>query len=284
MITFMTVLLAAAAHGPDVAKAEKLYVKAKYDAALTALGSSCVGAANGARCEQLRASVLMALGREKEARAAFERQIIASPEASVANDLPPKLKTLFEAAQRAVGNARNAVIEPVDIPTLDTPQPLVINLPAEVTATRVTVYLSPTGRNLYMPVDMKSEGGAWKASYKGAAAEAGTDYYVSFVLDDTAEVTSGSREIPRHFKVMVAEVINAAKAGEGGATDAMPKTKKDEKGGGIGEWFSSLPTWERWTILGVGGAVVTGAVVGTVIATTSGGGGNGSVAVNVKVQ
>ena len=80
---------AQAEDSPNIAKAEALFERARYERALKVLGPTCERATEPASCERIRGFVLVALGREKKARAAFERMLLLDPGATLGRDVSP---------------------------------------------------------------------------------------------------------------------------------------------------------------------------------------------------
>jgi tetratricopeptide (TPR) repeat protein len=86
----------AAADSPELGQAKTLYAQASYEDALAQLnGITDAEVAN--QVDQYRALCLLALGREREARASLERIVVRAPLYVVkADDASPKLVTLFQ--------------------------------------------------------------------------------------------------------------------------------------------------------------------------------------------
>lgn len=104
-----TVVLAALAHGPVRAQesleaVQQLYAAADYEAALGALNRLDAPSAPALAVEmdQVRALCLIALGRQREADVVIERMIATDPSFEPDEQLPPRVRTAFDAAQRRV--------------------------------------------------------------------------------------------------------------------------------------------------------------------------------------
>src|SRR5512145_3373168 len=104
-------LLAPAA---DVARAQRLYDQALYEGALEALTPSCEAAGDGVACERLRAFIHVALGQEAEALVAFSRLLSADANATLGDDVAPKLQAMFNDVKRSLRELGGLALEPVE--------------------------------------------------------------------------------------------------------------------------------------------------------------------------
>ena len=84
------------AEGPELGNAKELYAQASYEDALAQL-NRITDADVANQVDQYRALCLLALGREREARASLERIVVRAPLYVVqADDASPKLVTMFQ--------------------------------------------------------------------------------------------------------------------------------------------------------------------------------------------
>jgi len=84
------------AEGPELGNAKELYAQASYEDALAQL-NRITDADVANQVDQYRALCLLALGREREARASLERIVVRAPLYIVkADDASPKLVTMFQ--------------------------------------------------------------------------------------------------------------------------------------------------------------------------------------------
>ena len=84
------------AEGPELGNAKDLYAQASYEDALAQL-NRITDADVANQVDQYRALCLLALGREREARASLERIVVRAPLYVVkADDASPKLVTMFQ--------------------------------------------------------------------------------------------------------------------------------------------------------------------------------------------
>ncbi len=283
MIGWLLTALVVSVPGNDVAKAESLYEQARYEAALGALGATCGEAASAMRCEQVRAFVLMALGRETEARAAFERLLLADSEAQLPPDVSPKMLALFDAAHKVVEAARNVRLHKVEVAKAGGAWQLEAGVQGVSLAT-LTAYVAPTGRDLFQPVEMRAKGTSWVATFEpGFSPEGGVRYYLAAVLDDGTQVFAGSKDGALRLEISIGgEPVVAA-------TDDVLGDRKDERANGEGGgksgapgWIAGMPRWGWYAAIGGGAALIASAVLIGIAA--SGDSGPGSLRVNIEVQ
>jgi hypothetical protein len=257
-MVFTIVMLLAAAPKQDVARAERLYEQARYDDALDALGASCADTASPAECERVRAFIYAALGRDDEARAAFGRMIEAKPDATLPNDVSPRLRHLFDDAHTSQGALTELTVDAIDVLSARGPWVVKVRPPVANDLNSIVVYIAPSGSDAFQPVTLAPEGDSWVGTFRPASGNTGTArYFIETKLASGNIVVSGSNAVPRQIPAIV---------GEGGDT-----TPIDDGPGGPSEpgfmdrlaQKTGLPKWALWTIGGgaaaaiIGGATIT---------------------------
>lgn len=263
MAAMTLVLLLMLVSVPRVPAAQKLYDDARYEEALTALGPSCAGAGAVADCERLRAFVLMALGRQDDARGAFIRMLIASPNRALGSDVSPKLQNLFSAAKREyLALSSLALSGPAQLDPDG--GPLLLKLQVEPAVSGVVAHVSMPGRGSFREIPLRKEGGAWVGAVTDGVGPGTVRYYVVATLAQGVAVGSGTEAEPRTFELAAAK---GKQVSEEGDPFALPKSEPDEApatGEGKG-----LPRWALWSIVGgVGAVVIGGVVLGVVLASS----------------
>ncbi len=176
-----------------LAKVEALYQKAKYKEALKALGASCAELRDVVGCERLRGFIHIALGAERDARAAFERMIAADPQASLGEEVSPKLQAVFDESRRVVLAVLDFQLEPPH----SVPRGSVLleaRLAEEASIEQLTLHVEAEEEG-FTPYDMEQRSGIWSArvSIDGERLS----YYAVARLPSGAEISVGSASQPR---------------------------------------------------------------------------------------
>lgn len=258
----ITSLLAVAlAAGADLASAQRLYDQARYEESLVALGPSCTGAADPSACEKLRAFVLIALSREDEARAAFDRLLVLMPDAELGDEVAPKLRNVFAAVKRDMGTILGAVLEPVAVGDDDQPWGLALDLDQGLPVRGVRVYVRLEGGTTAREVVLQRAGLRWSGSLAGHGGAKSARYHLVVELLSGVEVTVGSELAPRALALREAGDAGGFVGGSGSVVDSDAFRMSDAEGAGAKrDERALLPVWAWWAI-GGGAAVLTGVVV-----------------------
>ncbi|MEE8410631.1 MAG: hypothetical protein V3T05_13595 [Myxococcota bacterium] len=253
----------------DVEKAERLYADARYVTALKALGKTCDGAQDVAACERLRAFILIALGRNDGAVAAFHRMLDGNPDADLGPDASPKFQRMFGEAKRAVIAVRGLEVEPVDLAHAKTAWPIKVYAPQNVELESITVYLAPPGRESFAEAPLTQGADAWVADVDLGETESGLGhYYLTAVMQSGVTVSAGTETEPRDVDVRVLGSApfdpgdgngNGNGPGNSGSPFGVPGVSNASEDDG-------LPTWAVWSIVGgVAVVVATGAVLAVLL-------------------
>lgn len=281
------VLLAVAAVSP-VQKAEQLYNQARYEDALRSLGTSCEGTtvreSEQTACEKIRAFSLMALGRDAEARAAFDRMLVKAPDADLGRDVSPKLQAMFSSAKRDLAQVNALQIEPAVSSGAGVPLPLTVRPPADLQLQSLRAYVASASSTRYNEVAMREQNGAWLGMYDPQGDASSVRYYLVATLGSGIEVQIGDSMASKALAVNADTGAMGYDTGYGqyGAPHAAPtklsatrKSENDDK-------IAGMPKWAFWTA--VGGAAVVATVVIIVVASSGGGTDNGNVRVGLSFQ
>jgi hypothetical protein len=253
MVIHLLALLVAAGVS-DVDKAERLFAKARYEKALAELGPTCDGTADPIACERLRGFILAGLGREDEAQAAFHRMLAIDSDATVGQDVSPRLRRMFGDAKRAVVATQGLELEPIELETGEMAWPLKAYDPEAAELASVVAYVAPPGRERFIRAELAKQEEAWVAELAVPDADAGTArYYMVATLMSGVEVDVGSEQQPRDVYVRVlgfAQKEGSGGAGSGLLDDGVIGAQSASSGG--------MPSWAVWSI--VGGVAVVAAV------------------------
>jgi hypothetical protein len=258
------VLLASVNSATDVAKAQNLYDKALYERALKALGDSCDQGGELIPCERLRAFILLAVGRDADARAAFQRMLVENPDASLGPDVAPKLLTLFNNAKRDVVELQNLELETIDTKAIPGSWGLKAHVPDGIELKALTAFVGSEDQMRFGEVPLKKEGGIWLGSTK-AADSAKLKYYLVATLVTDVSVMIGSETAPL-VRAVPAGTGSAGPSGDGDGGANGGHSAFDSSGVAAtapGGAATSLPPWAIWSIVGGAAAVV---VVGVTLA------------------
>jgi hypothetical protein len=291
-MSILVVLLAAAAVSP-VQKAEQLYNQARYEEALKTLGATCdnpsIRESEQLTCEKTRAFALLALGRETEARAAFDRMLVRNPDADLGRDVSPKLQATFSAAKRDLAQVMALQIEPVNPgpagPSGTAPWPLTVRPPSDLALDGVRAYVAGASSTRYNEVVMREQSGAWLGMYDPQGDANAPRYYLVATLASGVEVQIGDSMASKALVISAGTDPMGMDPYDGFAPpqahaapaklNATRKNENDEK-------IAGLPPWAFWTA--VGGAAVVATVVIVVLASGGGGESNGAVNVGLTFQ
>lgn len=258
IITSLVAVVLAA--GADLASAQRHYDQARYEESLTALGPSCTGASDATGCEKLRAFVLVALGREDEARAAFDRMLVLTPDAELGDEVAPKLRNVFAAVKRDMGTILGAVLEPVAVGEEEQPWGLALDLDQGLPVKGVRIYVRLEGSSTAREVVMQRSGLRWSGLLAGHGGAKSARYHLVVELQSGVEVTVGSELAPRALALRDGGDAGGSAGGSGSVVDSDAFRMGDSDGGGAKrDDRALLPVWAWWAI-GGGAAVLTGVV------------------------
>lgn len=258
----VSALLAA---GADVAAAQRHYDQARYEESLAALGPSCTGAADPTACERLRAFVLIASGREDEARAAFARLLTLTPDAELGDDVAPKLRNVFAAVKRELGTILGAVLEPVVVRDAERPWGLALDLDQTLPVTGVRAYVRLEGATTAREVVLQRSGLRWSGQLSGHGGAKSARYHLVVELQGGVEVTVGSELAPRALALREGGGAGGSVGGSGSVVDSDAFRMSDSQGARARrDDHTLLPVWAWWAI-GGGAAVLAGVVVAILV-------------------
>ncbi len=259
---------------PDLVKAQKLFDRAQYEKALKALGERCDDEMTRRPCERLRGFVMMALGDEGGARAAFVRWLAEEPEASLGPDVSPKLQALFGAVKREVLELRELTVEPLRLRAGESTWVFRVDKP-EVELDGLALFVALPGRESFARVDLRREGDAYTGSASAPAEDGEARYYLVADLSGVP-VASGSESAPRSLTVRLAG--SAPPPPNGGETSPfdMPGLGAPVPAG------DPLPGWALGAM--IGGGVVVVAVGVTLALLLTGGSDPGQLEVTVTFR
>lgn len=284
----VTAVLAAAS---PVQRAEQLYQQARYEEALKALPASCgnVRESDAVTCERVRAFALVALGRESDARAAFDRMLVRNPDVDLGADVSPKLQSLFSAAKRELAQVMSLTLEPVT-PGIATagataPWPLSVRVPGDVFLDALHAYVATASTSRYTEVALRpSQNGVYLGMYEPAGEPSAPRYYLVATLSSGVDVSVGDPNTSKTVVVNAAsgvDPITGVEAYDGSAAGSPTALMTSRRGDD--DKIAGLPPWAFWGIVGGSAAVVTAVIV---IFATRGGDSNtpGSVRVGLTFQ
>jgi hypothetical protein len=275
VVLLLLAMLAAApvaTNSSDISQAERLYQQARYADALKALGESCQTQAAPGPCERLRAFIFAALGREDDARAAFARMLDTTPDASLGDDVAPKLRGLFEEAQR---DRRGSKLELESVQASGDQGAWKVKLrpPPGVELGSVTAHIAAAGSNDFQTVPLSPEGDVWVGSFQPSAGGIGTArYFLTAVTKNGAAINSGSSAMPKEQNVAMAVAAGGARDSNPTSESPTARAVRDEP---------LLPEWAWWAI---GGAAVVAAGVTAVILLTGDDPAPGTLVVGIRFE
>lgn len=265
-MTYLLLIATLANASSDIAAAQKLYDEAKYKDARAVLGKTCEVALDDVGCEELRASILMALGERDLAVAAYARALLSEPDFEVSMELSPRLLELFEEAKELVRGVSRVKLESV---TSD-PEDLKWHLataPMESAPfveggeiETITLYFSAPGSDVFSAVPLALEGDHWTGRLSiGPTHISGIGwYYLRIGMSKGAQLRVGSFEQPRPVRVrrtfessQFAAVTRAWS--EGGSSEPLPERAR-----------ASMPEWVG-VATAVGLAALTVGTVGALV-------------------
>lgn len=249
-----TLLLAA----PDALdRAQRLYEQARYEDALAELGPRCSQSdvERLVACERVRAFVHIALGREDEARAAFDRLLVAAPDATLGADVSPKLHGLFNGAKRALGTVMSMSLEPVSVPERGVPWPLTVRAPDGVELRALRAHVSTSSSSGFLDVVLTERDGAWVGVFQHT--EDGTPsprYYLLATLPSGVEVALGSEAAAQPLTVRIEGSGGGLGGGDGGADPIGDPRPGDDR-------ILGMKPWAFWSTVGGTAAILTTVVL-----------------------
>jgi tetratricopeptide (TPR) repeat protein len=282
------VAIAVVAAVSPVQRAEQLYNQARYEDALKALGRSCqsVRESEQVACEKVRAFAQVALGREAEARAAFDRLIVANPDADLGADVSPKLQSLFSSAKREIAQVMSLQLEPVSPGVsagggANAPWPLTVRVPGDVYLDALHAHIATASTSRYSEVTLRSQDGVWIGMYEPPTEPSAPRYYLVATLSSGVNVSVGDAASAK------AVVVSAAPLDPLGydplePQHAEPAALAATRRGDDDEKIAGLPPWAFWTVVGGSAAVVTSVLV--YVLTRGGGDEPGAVRVGLTFQ
>jgi len=235
MLAIISTLILAAAT-PEVPRAQTLYEQALYDAALAALTPSCDKASDVVGCERVRGFVLVALGREADALAAFSRLLSADPNATFGSDVSPKLQAMFNDVKRSLRELGPLALEPVEEGGAGTWK-LKLRLPRTAEVVRIFGYVMPSGREQFERVAFSAGGEIWVADYHPSGGASGPlRYYLEVVLRNKVTLAAGSAAMPKHVGLAFGQRAplgaGAAAIGANGGSNGGSGGGSSDRGGG----------------------------------------------------
>jgi len=262
MINLLMILVLGTSPG-DVELAQKLYNEAKYEEAQAALGESCDTALEQVRCEEVRASILIAMGKRDLATVAYARALLMDPNFSLPEDSSPKLLELMTDAGQLAKRVQLIQLESVESNDADTSWILtvkdlgVVESGSGLVIEAVTAYFSPPGSEQFLPVRLVAEKEGWRGELEiGAEHQPGVGrYYYRVTLSSGAQIRVGNEA--RHRQIRARRSFESDQYGA--LTKPWPRWGEDKAPGVEGN--EPTPTWV-WVAAASGIAVV---VVGSVV-------------------
>lgn len=245
----------------NVADARSLYEKAMYDEALAALGPSCDASDDPQGCDEVRAFIYVAIGRETDAAAAFERMLARDPTVSLSTQVAPKIQSLFDARRAALAALLQSELGSIQAPGDDVPVPVKLQPAREVELASATLLLRAESEAEVQRVPMQREGGAWVAMVVLEKPEEAR-YSLELELMAGAVLILGGAEPQTAFDL-------ASRSSTPAETWLESPAPGSEGEGGV-------PSWVWWT---AGGVVLVGSVVAVLLLTS--GSGEGDLTVGV---
>lgn len=245
----------------DLVKADRLLQQARYDEALTALGTTCEGEGlNIADCERVRAFILKALGKDAEAKASFERMIVAQPGITLSEDVPPKLRSLYLDAKQAIQATQELELQPVVIVDDGKRWKLELREPTETHYHNVVIFIKPHGFERFSQVELVKDEKIWSGNFvpEKEVDATNTNYYAVLLLASGAEVGIGT--------AMQTRVLNVSKVEEpkGVGSDALGVRSKSKDDRILG-----FPKWPFVAVVGGGLVAVAVGVTLAILLTRS---------------
>jgi len=276
LASFVAMSAAHAEDGPDLQKAQRQYERAKYEKALKNLGRDCTASSDVAGCEKLRGFILIALGREGKAEAAFQRLLIADANAELGQDVSPKLQIMFRNARDALSILETLELAPPVRGGGEEPMLLEAGQPRGVDIQGMTVWIQRPGDTGYQPVSMQLQGGVWSGEMNirvEEGAERLAHYYFLVTLPTGVDIPIGTESSPLMLD-LPPTVTGDGESGDNGEDFLSTGTKKEDEDDGEG-----LPKWAWWTI---GGVVTVGAVVAIILLTGGSSAATGDLDVEIE--
>ncbi len=267
MVNLLMVLMLASPPG-DVELAQKLYNEAKYQEAQAALGESCDTALQQVRCEEVRASILIAMGNRDLAIVAYARALLLDPKFALPADSSPKLLDLITEASRLTKRVQQIEIEHVRSNDSDTSWVLTVHDLGPVHSGSglviegVTAYFAAPGSQVFSPVLLAPGKAGWRGELEiGADHESGVGrYYYKVTLSAGAQIRVGNEISHRQ--------VRARRSFESDQYGALTKPwpHAGESKDPSMDSAEPTPTWV-WvaTASGIVAVVVGSVVVGTLI-------------------
>ncbi len=208
-MTYLLLIATLANASSDIAAAQKFYDEAKYEDARAVLGKTCEDASDDVGCEELRASILMALGERELAVAAYTRALLSQPDFEVSMELSPRLLELFKEAKELARGVSKVQLEPVTSDPEDR-QWRLTTAPMESAPfveggkiETVTLYFSAPGSDAFSATPLSLEGEQWTGHLAiGPSHISGIGwYYLKIGMSKGGELRVGSFEQPRPVRV-----------------------------------------------------------------------------------
>ncbi|MEL6543249.1 MAG: hypothetical protein AAFQ82_01415 [Myxococcota bacterium] len=255
------ILLLLALQLSNVAEARAYYEQALYDEALAALGPSCDASSDPRGCDEVRAFVYMALGRDSDAGAAFERMLALDPAGVLSTQVAPKIQSLYDERQQGIAELLRSGLGPVAAEGDDVPVPVKLETRGDIALLAVTLIMQPESGAETLKIPMRSEGGAWVAMVVLEEPDEAR-YSVELELAAGAVLTLGG-SVPQTPLTLTGEALVDR---EGRIEIPDPRSRKEEL----------LPPWAWWTI---GGVAVVGSVAAIIL--LSSGSSDGDLTVGV---
>ena len=281
---FLILSTAILSNNSDVAKSQKLYDKARYEQALLALGQTCMGD-DLAACEQLRAFILIAVGRDRDGTAAFERMLQLEPTRQLPPGTSPKLQALFDHVIGQVSELSFLRLEQLNLAAKDLVA-FKIKAPESTKLQSVIAHIDWDGRDYFKPLSFQEKEGSWVASATIPEIPDDVRYYLVAALPSGTPVQIGTQAEPLKLSLFEpqttatnGETTNAATSTEQSGVEAQTVTSAEaNEPTRLQLFFKRVPPWA--IAAGVGGVVLAGVL--TILVVSSGGEGDGSAQINLK--
>jgi hypothetical protein len=261
MLALLLAASALSAAEDPLAAVEGMYEKARYKEALKALPASCEETDDAARCERLRGFIHIALGAERDARAAFERMIAAQPEATLGDEVSPKMQVVFEDARRVVLAVLAIEIEPPMSAARGTVL-LEARVPEGASIEELTLYVG-VGDELE-PYEMEQRSGVWSTRVRADADE--LRYYLVAKLPSGALIRAASPKEPRTVRVDEDAPRPTSSRERRVVEDPLQPPAELERTDELGPF--GFPKWAFWGAV-AGGVLVVGAGIALAVVLSS---------------
>ena len=112
----------------------------------------------------MRAFIHVALGHEGEALAAFSRLLNADPNATLGDEVAPKIQAKFSDVKRGIRELGGLGLEPVEEGSGGVWH-LRLRPPSGVELVKVDAFVMPAGREQYESVSLNADGDYWSVDY-----------------------------------------------------------------------------------------------------------------------